>query len=532
MPFRPEAKSTIEALIEKHANNEIAFMTDAHPDTNSSTPAPRVDAPGTSSLMAAPEFPLCRRGFLSRNAMGIGSLALAWLLKEEKLLAVPANAPKEQLSFDLKPKAPHFEPRANAMISLFMHGGPSHVDLLDPKPELSQRSGEEYPGDVTYSFINRASKKLFGTPWKFEKRGECGTEMSELLPHLAEIADDVCVIRSMHTNINGHEPSIWYMNTGKAQPGRPALGSWLTYGLGAESQNLPAYVVLSDPGGHPVDGVRNWSNGWMPPLFQGTVVRSREPRILNLDPPPHLKGTLQEQNLSFLAQLNRRHLERHPGEADLEARIASYELAARMQTAAKEALDISGESESTQKLYGIDQDATREYGTRCLIARRLIERGVRFVQLFMAGQPWDNHSNIRSSLPGICRRTDQPAAALVKDLKSRGLLETTLVHWGGEIGRLPVTENHGDPKKSGRDHNGQGFSSWLAGGGIKGGMTYGETDEFGHKAVVDKVSPNDYHATMLKLFGMDHSKLIYHRNGQEQFMTNGQACRVVEDILA
>ena len=247
----------------------------------------------------------------------------------------------------------------------------------------------------------------------------------------------------MHTDINGHEPSIWFMNTGKAQPGRPALGSWLTYGLGSESQDLPAYVVLSDPGGHPVDGVRNWSNGWLPPLYQGTVIRPREPRILNLDPPAHLRGQRQAENLALLADLNRQHLARHPHEADLEARIASYELAARMQSAAKEALDISTESEAIRKLYGIDEPDTTEYGTRCLIARRLVERGVRFVQLFMGGQPWDNHTNIRETLPGICRRTDKPAAALVADLKARGLLDSTLVHWGGEIGRLPVTEGEG-----------------------------------------------------------------------------------------
>ena len=262
--------------------------------------------------------------------------------------------------------------------------------------------------------MNRASKKLLGSPWKFAKHGQSGTEVSELLPHLAEIIDDVAVIRSMHTGINGHEPSIWSMNTGKAQPGRPALGSWLTYGLGSVSQNLPAYLVLADPEGHPVDGVRNWSNGWLPPIYQGTVIRPREPRILNLDPPPLLKGELQQQNLALLGQFNRQHLEQHAGEADLEARIASYELAARMQTAAKEALDITGETEATRQMYGIDQPETQEYGTRCLIARRLVERGVRFVQLFLGGQPWDNHTDIRNTLPKICRRTDKPAAALVK----------------------------------------------------------------------------------------------------------------------
>lgn len=484
----------------------------------------------TGDNMRQPSF--TRRSFLQRNALGIGSVALAWLLERDRLLATPSNVPRNPASFDMKPKVPMFVPRATAMISLFMHGGPSHVDLLDPKEELSRRSGEDYPGDITYSFVDRASKKLFGSPWKFRKQGQCGMDVSELFPHFSTIVDDVCLIRSMHTDINGHEPSIWSMNTGRPQPGRPALGSWLTYGLGSESQNLPAYVVLTDPGGHPVDGARNWSNGWMPPLFQGTVVRSREPRILNLDPPPHLKGAAQQRNLAFLDQLNREHARLRPGESDLEARIASYELAARMQFSAREALDLSGETEATRKLYGLDDPATQEYGTRCLIARRLVERGVRFVQLFVNGQIWDNHENIRQGLAGCCKKTDKPVAALVKDLKSRGLLDTTLVHWGGEIGRLPVTENHGAAEKAGRDHNGQGFSSWLAGGGVKGGTIYGATDEFGHKAVVDPVGPADYHATLMHLFGMDHSRLVFHFNGQQQHLTDGKPCRVVKEILA
>jgi len=471
-----------------------------------------------------------RRAFLARNALGFGTVALASLLDQEGLLAKPP-ALRDRPPTDLLPRQPHSAPRANAMISLFMHGGPSHVDLLDPKPELTQRDGQDYPGEVDYSFVNRASKRLLGSPWKFEKRGECGTEVSELLPHFAGIVDDVCVVRSMHTGFNGHEVSIRYFHGGvPAALGRPTVGSWLTYALGSESRDLPAYMVLVDPGGHPVDGVSNWSSGFMPPLFQGTVLRPTEPRILDLDPPPHLKGEPQRRNLELLAALNRRHLERHPGEADLEARIASYELAARMQTAAREALDLSQETAETQRLYGIDEDATREYGTRCLIARRLVERGVRFVQLFMAGQPWDNHTGIRGALPEICRRTDKPAAGLVTDLKRRGLLETTLVHWGGEIGRLPVTE--GDPATAGRDHNGQGFTAWLAGGGIKGGMTYGATDEFGHKAVESVVTPNDYQATLLHLFGLDHSKLAFHHNGLARALTDGRGCRVVTDILA
>lgn len=477
--------------------------------------------------------PFSRRSFLAENAMGIGGVALAWLLQQDRLLANPSKLPKDRPHHDLKPKQPHFPAKATAMISLFQHGGPSHVDLMDPKPELTKQSGSDYQGDIHYSFVNRASKKLLGSPWKFAPRGESGTELSELLPHLAEIADDVCVIRSMHTGANGHEVSIRYFHGGiPGVLGRPTLGSWLVYGLGTESQDLPAYMVLTDPGGHPVDGVNNWTNGFMPPLYQGTVLRPKEPRILNLDAPPHLHGNLQAQNLDLLQSLNRRHLASLPGEPDLEARIASYELAASMQTAAREALDISQETAATHTMYGIDQEETREYGTRCLIARRLVERGVRFVQLFHAGQPWDNHNSIATGLPAICRKTDQPSAALVKDLKQRGMLDSTIVHWGGEIGRLPVTENDsGEPANAGRDHNGQGFSIWMAGGGIKGGMTYGETDEVGHKAVTNIVTPNDYQATLLHQFGIDHEQLTYKHSGQDQQITNKRAARVVKEIL-
>jgi hypothetical protein len=471
-----------------------------------------------------------RRQFLAENAMGIGSVALAWLLNQDNLLAKPEGIDREH--FDLKPKQPHFEPQAKAMISLFQHGGPAHMDLTDPKPELQKFGGTEFKGDIQYSFINQASKKLLASPFKFRKHGECGTEVSEIVPHLAEIVDDICLIRSMHTGANGHEVSIRYFHGGiPGVLGRPTLGSWLTYALGSETQELPAYMVLTDPGGLPVDGVTNWSNGFMPSLFQGTVLRPKEPRILNLDAPPHLRGEVQRQNLDLLQTLNRRHLERHPGESDLEARIASYELAAHMQTAAREALDISQETKATQELYGLDQPTTREYGTRCLIARRLVERGVRFVQLFLGGQPWDNHNSIATALPAICRRTDKPAAALVKDLKQRGMLDSTIVHWGGEIGRLPVTQSNADPKKAGRDHNGQGFSIWLAGGGIKPGMTYGETDEVGHRAVTNIVTPNDYQATLLHLFGLDHKQLAYFFNGQRQIITNNRPARVVADVL-
>ncbi|MFO0926684.1 MAG: DUF1501 domain-containing protein [Gemmataceae bacterium] len=476
--------------------------------------------------------PLSRRELLWQSAFGIGAFALTHLLHRDGLLAQAPPKPGENLPLDLKPRAPHFAPKAKAMISLFMHGGPSHVDLLDPKPELTRLHGKDYSGEVGFSFVNRASKRLLGSPWKFARHGKCGTPVSELLPHLAEIVDDICVLRSMHTGHNGHEVSIRYFHNGQAAvTGRPTMGSWLVYALGSAAQNLPAYLVLSDPGGHPVDGTHNWSSGFMPPLYQGTVLRPQEPRILNLDAPAHLRGELQRDNLDLLAALNRRHLAAHPGEADLESRIASYELAAQMQTAAKEALDLSREPEPIRRMYGLDDPLTQSYGERCLIARRLVERGVRFVQLFLGGQPWDTHTSIRTTLPDICRRTDRPAAALVKDLKQRGLLDSTLVHWGGEIGRLPVCEGELNDQV-GRDHNGQGFSVWLAGGGVKGGMVYGATDEVGHKAAENVVTPNDYQATVLHLLGLDHSRLVYRHNGREQRLIDGRPARVVKEILA
>ncbi len=415
------------------------------------------------------------------------------------------------------------------MISLFMQGGPSHLDLFDPKPELTRKSGTNFQGDIKYDNAGEASAKLFGSPWKFEKHGECGMELSELLPGLAEIVDDITLIRSMQTGVNNHGQSIYALNSGRITPGRAVVGSWLTYALGSESQNLPAYCVLTDPGGLPVLGVDNWSNGWLPSLYQGTVIRPREPRIPNLDPPPHLRGRPQERYLDYLHQINQEHLNAHPGEHDLSARIASYELAARMQTAAKDALDVSQESPATRKLYGLDDPATQEFGTRCLIARRLVERGVRFVQICTGNQDWDHHGGITKRLPAMCRKVDRPSAALVRDLKQRGLLDSTLVFWGGEMGRLPVIQNE---KNIGRDHNTYGFSAWMAGGGIKGGYVHGATDEVGHKAVENVVTHSDYHATLLHLFGLDHQELTFKRPNGDVSLVDGQPARVVEEILA
>jgi len=469
-----------------------------------------------------------RRHFLAGQGFGLTSLALAWLLHQDGALALPAQPQLEKPTFDLKPKRPPRPPQTTAMISMFMQGGPSHLDLFDRKPELEKRHMQNFPGEIKYDNAAESSAKLFAGPWKFSKHGQCGMELSELVPHLGGVADDVTLIRSMHTGVNNHGQSIYALHNGRVNAGRPCLGSWITYALGSESQDLPSFVVLSDPRGLPVLGTDNWSNGWLPSLYQGTVVRSREPRILNLDPPGNLAGAPQEQFLDYLEQLNRRHLEQHPGETDLAARIANYELAARMQTAAKEALDVSQETAATHKLYGLDDEATREFGARCLIARRLVERGVRFVQIYTGTQEWDHHGNIVNSLPKACKKIDQPSAALVRDLKARGLLETTLVHWGGEMGRLPVVQNE---KNIGRDHNTYGFSMWLAGGGVKGGCVYGETDEFGHKAVKDVVNHYDYHATLLHLLGLDPKQLVFPRPTGPGTLLDGQDGKIVSGIL-
>ncbi len=469
-----------------------------------------------------------RRHFLTQQAFGLSGVALAYLLKQDGVSAAPAKPTLERPTYDLLPKRPKQEPQARAMISMFMQGGPSHIDLFDPKPELQKRHLQSFTGDIKYDNAAEASAKLFASPWKFAKHGECGMDLSELLPGLAGVADDICLIRSMHTGVNNHGQSINALNTGRVTPGRPALGSWMTYGLGSESQNLPAFVVLTDPTGLPVLGVENWQNGWLPSLYQGTVVRPQEPRILNLDPPAHLQGPAQDRFLSYLGQINREHLNRHAGELDLAARIQSYELAARMQVAAKEALDLSQESEATHKLYGLDDPLTRDYGSRCLIARRLVERGVRFVQIHTGNQTWDHHGNIEKGLPAVCKKVDQPGAALVADLKARGMLDTTLVHWGGEMGRLPVIQNE---KNIGRDHNTYGFSMWLAGGGIKRGCVYGATDEFGHKAVENVVNHYDYHATLLHLFGLGPEQLTFERPTGVGSLIDGQQTRVVWDIL-
>jgi hypothetical protein len=473
-----------------------------------------------------------RRHFLASSAMSVSSVALAWLQNNERASAEIKKPDLQRLSFDTTPKTATAEPKAQAMISLWMQGGPSHHDMFDPKPEMAKYDGQEFPGEIKYDNAAQASSKVFASPWKFRPRGECGMELSELVPHTATVADDICLIRSTRTGVNNHGQSIRALQTGRTVEGRPTLGSWLTYGLGCEADNLPAFMALIDPGQLPVLGVENWSNGWLPSIYQGTVVRPTEPRILDLTPPPHLKGKAQKKALEFLEQLNSRHIADRPGQLDLHARIASYQLAAKMQTAATDALDLSRETKATQEMYGMHQTVTAEYGTRCLIARRLIERGVRFVQVYTSNQLWDSHGSIISRLPAACQKVDQPSAALVRDLKERGLLDSTVVHWGGEMGRLPVVQNDAGRSKIGRDHNTYGFSMWVAGGGFKAGHVHGQTDEWGHKAVENVVNHFDYHATLLHLFGLDHEQLLFRRSNRDQTLTDGQPGQVVPELLA
>jgi hypothetical protein len=443
---------------------------------------------------------LHRRAFLNRSAGCLGGLALAQLAAE-------AADP-------LAPKKPHHPAKAKAVICLFQHGGPSQMDLFDPKPELTKRHGQPHPGKLETHFHTQMGK-LLASPFKFAKHGQSGAELSELLPHTAKIVDDITLVRSMHTESVDHEAALRHIHSGKTFPGRPAWGSWVLYGLGTERKELPAYVVLSDPGGLPVDGTNNWSSGYLPAVYQGTPFRATGTPVAHLATPADVSPAARRNQLGVLNELNAAHLRRHPGNAELEARLNHFELAAQMQTAVPDVLDISKETEETKKLYGMDNPKSAEYGKRCLLARRLIERGVRFVQLFLSGQPWDTHSKNAENLRNLTAMTDQPSAALVMDLKRRGLLDSTIVMWTGEFGRLPVSQG-----PDGRDHNRHAFSLWLAGGGFKKGYTHGGTDEFGYASVDKVVRVSDLHATLLHTLGLDHEKLTYPHEGRDDTLTD------------
>ena len=457
-------------------------------------------------------YALNRRAFLRASAGGLGSLALTHLLS----LNAGAADKDTVLPSPLAPKSPHFTPRAKSVICLFQHGGPSQMDLFDPKPELNKRDGQDHPGQLEIHFDKQAGK-LLKSPFAFRPNGQSGMQLSELLPHTAGIADEITLIRSMKTDSVDHESALRIIHSGKFQAGRPAWGAWVIYGLGAERQDLPAYVVLSDPGGLPVDGIHNWTSGWLPAVYQGTQIRSEGTPVFNLEPPADVTAPARVNQLRLLDALNRSHLAAHPGNSELTARIRNFEVAARMQTSVSEVLDLSREPESIKRLYGLDHanKSTANYARRCLMARRLVERGVRFVQIYLGGQPWDTHDKNSERLRGLCEMTDQPSAALVLDLKQRGLLDETIVLWTGEFGRLPVSQG-----KDGRDHNRHGFSLWLAGGGFKKGYVHGATDEFGYRSVQDVVRVYDLHATLLQALGLDHRKLTYPHEGRDDSLTD------------
>ncbi len=464
---------------------------------------------------------ISRRMFLGGYAGSLGGLALAHLLAGGK--------PAAGATSDLKPAAAHLPAKAKSVICLFQHGGPSQMDLFDPKPALTKYHGKPYPGgDLEVHFTNQAGNVL-GSPFKFAPAGQCGMELCELLPHTAGIADELTLVRSMNTESVDHESALRLIHSGKFLAGMPTWGSWVTYALGTENQNLPAYVVLSDPGGLPVDGTRNWTAGWLPALYQGTPFGAGKSPVLNLQTPEGMSHEARRNQLGFLERLNRAHLERHPENTELAARLANFETAARMQTAVPDVLDISDETAETRALYGLDDPATREYGTRCLVARRLVEQGVRFVQIFLSSQPWDTHSKNAESLKGLCAKTDRPSAALVQDLKRRGLLDSTIVLWTGEFGRLPISQG-----SDGRDHNRRGFSLWLAGGGFKRGYVHGATDDFGYEAVDKVVTVHDFHATLLTALGLDHRRLTFPHDGRLASLTDADVtqAKLVSDLLA
>jgi hypothetical protein len=471
---------------------------------------------------------LTRRRMLQTSGLGFGSLALAALLSDEGLGAAEHAPAPGVLPQNLKARPGHCAAQARAMVHFMQNGGPSQMDLFDPKPELQRRGGQPIPNSVeTYQKGN--TEKLLASPFKFHPRGRCGMELAEVMPHLGTIADHITLVRSMYTEHNNHTEALVMMSTGKIFQGRPSVGAWVSYALGTVNQNLPAYVVLRDPAGYNTSGKLVWSSGWLPALYQGTEFSSKGSPVLNLQPAvAQVKGT-RRACLDFLAQLNEEHRRSYPRETELEARIQNYELAARMQLKAGELLDLSRETPATRKLYGLDNPVTESYGTRCLMARRLIEAGVRFVQVFPpVGQPWDSHSDCKSELEKICAVTDLPVAGFMKDLRSRGLLNSTVALWTGEFGRLPVSQG-----SKGRDHNRNAFSLWVAGGGFKMGHVHGATDDFGYKAVTGRVGVPDLHATLLHQLGLDHRKLKYLHKGQEETLTDARVsrARVVAELL-
>lgn len=465
-----------------------------------------------------------RRMFLRDVAGGIGTIALAHLLGQEGRAATADNP--------LAVKQPHFPAKAKNVIFLFMEGAPSQMDLLDPKPELQKWHGKPLPPSMTkdlkLAFI-KPTASVLGSPFKFEKHGQCGMELSELLPHTATCADDICLVRSMYSEAFNHHPGQLFLFTGSMVGGRPTMGAWVTYGLGSESQNLPGFVVLTSGVGTS-GGSDNFSSGFMPSTYAGTVLRNTGDPILYLSNPQGISRESQRARLDMLKALNEQHLA-NTGDVEIASRIHSYELAYRMQMSGPELLDFSKEPPETLEAYGVKKEPTRAFGTNCLLARRLVERGVRFVMLMHAS--WDHHSELNKGLRKNCGITDQPTAALLKDLKQRGMLDETLVVWGGEFGRTPMSEMRrpDEAENAGRDHHPNGYSLWLAGAGIRGGQVIGRTDDLGLNIVEDKVHVHDLQATLLHCLGLDHTKLTYRHMGRDFRLTDVHG-EVVKKMLA
>jgi hypothetical protein len=466
-----------------------------------------------------------RRSFLAKAGAGFGTVALASLLAEQS----EAQAPNPLL-----PRPPHFAAKAKSVIWLFMNGGPSHVDTWDYKPELLRRDGQVLQGfDPTTGFFANDVGPIMKSPYRFQRHGQSGHYVSEIFPNMARHVDKMAFIHSMWTDSNNHSPALMKINTGSTRMGSPCVGAWVTYGLGSESQNLPAFIVMYDTLGRglPKGYAQNWGAGYLPSIFQGTALKPQGAPIDNLFRPADLSDQQQQNQLELLRRLNRRQIAQRPGESELAARLETFELAYRMQMAAPEALDFNREPQSIQRMYGIDNPRCTHFAKQCLMARRLVERGVRFVQIYSGGEEnersWDGHQNIVANHSGFAAETDVPIAALLSDMEQRGLLDETLIIWGGEFGRLPLVQRGG----TGRDHNPHAFTVWLAGAGVKGGVSHGATDEIGHRAVEDRVSIHDLHATILHLLGFDHTRLTYRFNGRDFRLTDVHG-QVVDSILA
>jgi hypothetical protein len=484
---------------------------------------------------------LARRQFLTSSACGIGFAAMASLFKSDGLLAAAMNDRQGPLS----PRPSHFVPRAKRCICIFLEGGPSQMDLFDPKPDLSRLHGQKLPDSFTknvrFAFLQKETATVLGCNRKFRRHGECGMEFSDLLPNIASCADDIAMIRSMHTEAFNHHPAQLMMNSGVPRFGRPSMGSWVNYGLGSESQNLPGYVVLNSGRGTS-GGTSNWTSGFLPSSYAGVLFRNKGDAVLNLANPPGVDEVLQQRTVEAISKLNSARYQQM-GDHEINSRIAAYELAFRMQSAAPELIDFSSETSATLAAYGVDREdpplkdhraggpnVYRSFAANCLLARRLVERGVRFVNIYHAS--WDHHSDLDAELPFACGMADQPVAAMLNDLKQRGLLDDTLVIWCSEFGRTPLGENRAGSKDvSGRDHHPFAFTLWLAGGGIKGGQVIGRTDDIGWNVVEDPVHVNDFHATILHLFGLDHLKLKVRFNGLDVRLTD-LAGNVVTKLLA